>query len=249
MLSTVLVSLLPLHSTGSLSFLLQPFAAGALLADCAQHLLTEALAVPNGASYFLLALLGMYVLDVATRALGHSHTHAHSHSAAHTQAAVLNLAADAVHNFVDGLAIGAAFGVSRSAGLTTAAAVLAHELPQEAADYAVLLRAGWGRPKAVAANVACASVALAGTAAAIKLEAAAGVRAREILLPVAAAALMYLALASVVPDVVADTTGSQELAHGTKKLSYVRVLMRTIASSAAAAVGVGVVGLVEQLAH
>ncbi|XP_062368265.1 zinc transporter SLC39A7 isoform X2 [Cinclus cinclus] len=54
----------------------------------------------------------------------------------------LNLAADAAHNFTDGLALGAAFWGSPARGTLTALSVLLHELPHELGDMALLLRAG-----------------------------------------------------------------------------------------------------------
>jgi len=60
---------------------------------------------------------------------------------------------DAVHNFADGLAVGAAFSLSLAAGLSTSLAVLCHELPHEVGDFALLLSQGMSARKAIFYNI------------------------------------------------------------------------------------------------
>lgn len=57
-------------------------------------------------------------------------------------AGILNLAADALHNLTDGIAIGAAFAAGTGLGYSTALATLMHELPHEIGDFAVLVQSG-----------------------------------------------------------------------------------------------------------
>jgi zinc transporter 7 len=63
-------------------------------------------------------------------------------------AALLNLCADALHNFTDGLAIAVACQASNSLAISTILAVAVHELPHEIGDFAILVKHGgfskWG---------------------------------------------------------------------------------------------------------
>ncbi|XP_046578269.1 zinc transporter ZIP10-like [Haliotis rubra] len=90
---------------------------------------------------------------------GHTgHTaHGHSHHDGPLPGSVSAVAwmvilGDGVHNFSDGLAIGAAFANSITGGISTSIAVFCHELPHEIGDFAVLLKAGMSVKQAVVYN-------------------------------------------------------------------------------------------------
>lgn len=86
---------------------------------------------------------------------GHSHTHGHVHSPPKSLSAVawMVVMGDGLHNFTDGMAIGAAFSNSITGGFSTAIAVFCHELPHELGDFAVLLKAGMSAKKAAYYNI------------------------------------------------------------------------------------------------
>ena len=72
------------------------------------------------------------------------------------------LLGDAFHNFVDGAVIAASFVVSIPLGIASSLAIIAHEIPQEVADFAVLLASGYSRQKAFLYNTISASTTIAG---------------------------------------------------------------------------------------
>lgn len=99
----------------------------------------------------------------------HQNHHPHSHSQRYSReelkdAGIATLAwmvimGDGLHNFSDGLAIGAAFTEGLSSGLSTSVAVFCHELPHELGDFAVLLKAGMTVKQAVLYNALSAMLA------------------------------------------------------------------------------------------
>ncbi|XP_039582130.1 zinc transporter SLC39A7-like [Passer montanus] len=122
----------------------------------------------------------------------------------------LNLAADAAHNFTDGLALGAAFWGGPARGALTALSVLLHELPHELGDMAMLLRAGCSKGQAMLLQLLTALAALAGAACSLLAEGS-GTGAVSGILPFTAGGFIYLGTVSVLPEILRDSGPGQAL--------------------------------------
>lgn len=202
LLAALLAYRLPPHALGRLV----AFAAGTMLAAALLDILPEAVQRAGSEhealfATLLSALVSFYLLERAAL-WRHAHPdddrHGHDHAAPSQGSAWVVLLGDGVHNFVDGVLLAAAFLADPWLGVTTALAVVAHEIPQELGDFVLLLEVGWSRRKALWTNAASslASV-LGGVVGWLALD---GVRgALPYALAVAAASFLYIAVADLMP--------------------------------------------------
>lgn len=184
------------------SFLVS-FAAGAMLGDAFLHLLPEALGnAALGAS--LAALGGVVFAFVVEKFIHWHHCHNTNHEEHHLHpVGYLNLFGDAVHNFIDGIIIGASYVVSVPVGVATTVAVLLHEVPQELGDFGVLIHAGFSVRKALFFNFLTAVTAVAGAVLALAFSDVLAVE--SLLIGFAAGSFIYVALADLVPELHKET--------------------------------------------
>nr|XP_009862239.1 zinc transporter ZIP10 [Ciona intestinalis] len=138
----------------------------------------------------------------------HGHTH-HNHEDLLKSEGVKDLAwmiimGDGLHNFSDGLAIGAAFSSSIAAGLGTSLAVFCHELPHELGDFAILIKAGMSIKKAILYNGLCACMAFIGAILGLVVgEYTTSVKLW--LLAITAGGFLYIALVDMLPTMKEST--------------------------------------------
>lgn len=185
------------------------FAVGALLGVAFLALLPHALESAGMAQTHTLSstvMLGIVLFYVLERVL-HRHnkevnTLAGTAHALHTQekraAGLVVLVGDALHNFVDGVLIAAAFMTDIHLGIVTALAVAAHEIPQELGNFAILLHSGYARGEVFVYNVLSSLSTVAGAVGAyFGLAGLQGVL--PFILALAAANFIYVATATLLP--------------------------------------------------
>lgn len=112
----------------------------------------------------------------------------------------LNLVANCTDNFTHGLAIAAGYVVGPAVGVLTTIAILCHEVPHEVGDFAILLNSGFTWKEAAKAQVFTACGGFVGVIVGLTAEHVAS--ASSWLLPFTAGGFLYIALVSIVPDLL-----------------------------------------------
>ena len=125
------------------------YAAGTLLGAAFLGLLPGALGKAPAAAILPTVLAGIVLFFCLEKLVIWRHCHAELLRGPRHRGAPL-LVGDAFHSFVDGVVIAAAFLTSVPLGIAASLAVVAHEVPQEVGDFAILLDSGYGRGRAFA---------------------------------------------------------------------------------------------------
>jgi zinc and cadmium transporter len=194
------------------------FAVGALLGAVFLELLPHALEHGDTQRVMLTVLIGLLLFFLLEKLVlwRHSHLEAeslaegapldatedarpHSHGFDGGRSGLMILIGNSVHNFCDGIVIAATFIADFTLGATTALAIVAHAIPQQVGDFAVLLHSGYSRRRAFVYNLATGAATVAGGLAGY----AALASMQEVLptvLALAAASLLYVAVADLIPS-------------------------------------------------
>lgn len=181
--------------------LLVALAAGSLLGGAFFHMLPAAVASgQNQFSVYVALGVGFLSFFILEQFL-HWH-HCHKSPSRHRPLGYLILVADAGHNFIGGLAVGAAFVVDIGVGLTVWIAAVAHEIPQELGDFGILVNSGWRRRSALIYNLVSALTFPIGALVAYWIAGGFDV---ALLLAFGAGNFIYIAAADLIPELSSQT--------------------------------------------
>jgi zinc and cadmium transporter len=174
--------------------------AGTLMGDAFIHLIPEAYASSeNSVAVSLYILFGILIFFVLEKVIHWRHCHEEPCADHPHPFSYIILLGDSLHNFVDGMVIGASYLVSIPVGIATTIAVIFHEIPQEIGDFASLIYGGFSRKKALFLNFLSALTAVAGALLILsfdlKIEGLEG-----FLVPFAAGGFIYIAGTDLIPE-------------------------------------------------
>jgi zinc and cadmium transporter len=231
LVACILGSALSLAIAATLAFRVQArwiptlvsYAVGALLGavflDILPHLFEETKNPGRIAAFILLGLLAFFMMEKLL--LWRHHHHGGEESADHGHQVEIGehgrtgwmiMAGDTFHNFTDGVIIASAFLADAKLGIVTALAIVAHEIPQEIGDFLILLHSGFTRRQALLLNFASGFATVAG--ALIAYFALSHVeRWTPEILAVAAASMIYVAVADLIPGLHKRTALGESLSQ------------------------------------
>lgn len=181
-----------------LLMILVAFSAGALLSGAFFHLLAESLASLPVMLVFAYMMVGFIIFFIVERFLHWHHCHEEGECKVHP-VSYLILIGDGIHNFIDGIIIGASFLVNIHFGIITTVLILAHEIPQELGNFGVLVYSGFGKTKALIytfiSQLTCVIGGIAGYFLSERIQGAI-----PFVLPFAAGGFIYIAASDLVPE-------------------------------------------------
>ena len=172
------------------------------------HLLPEAIEGIESKNAFLFILFGFGLFFFIENILHWHHTRGDYPE--HRSFGILSLLGDGVHNFVDGMIIAAVFFVDMKLGFVTVLAVALHEIPQEIAEFGVLIYSGFSRKRAFLLNFISATTVILGGVVTFLL---AGVLGEwiSLLLLFAVGIFVYVAASDFVPEIRKEERLSKSL--------------------------------------
>jgi len=199
------------HKLKQIIFVMVSLAVGSLFGDAIIHLLPGAFEQsPDRVQASVSILAGIFAFFVLEKFLLWRHEHVLEPGHATHPVGYMNLLADALHNFIDGMIIAASYMVNYQTGVATTLAVIFHEIPHELGNFFVLLYAGFTKTKALLFNFLSALAAILGTIIAL----AVGSKVQnfaQMILPLAAGGFIYIAGSDLVPELNKEVRLSKSL--------------------------------------
>ncbi len=184
-----------------LLIILMSISVGTLLGSVFIHFLPEATSHKYTLGLAIYILAGFLTFFLIEKGIHWHHNKKCEKQNAHSHAyhiAPINLIGDGVHNFIDGLVIAGSYIVSIPLGIAATISIILHELPQEIADFGILLYSGISKTKALFFNFLSALTSVLGAIVGILLSSKFDLG--PFIIPFASGIFLYIAASNLVPE-------------------------------------------------
>jgi zinc and cadmium transporter len=173
-------------------------AAGSMIGGAFFHMIPAAIEHNVNSLGIGIAVVSGFSIFFALEQILHWHHCHRAQSDCKKPLTYLILIGDGLHNFLGGLAIAGTFIIDVRLGIVSWLAAAAHEVPQELADFGVLVHGGWSKSRALLFNVLSGLTFLAGGLLAYSLSFQIDV---SWLIPFAAGNFLYIGASDLIPEV------------------------------------------------
>ncbi len=185
------------------------FASGTLLTAALLGLIPHALEHLNPQKVLSTVLVGIFLFFLLEKTIIWRHCH-DMECEAHRTVGPMIIIGDAFHNAVDGLVITASFLISIPVGIAATISVIAHEIPQEIGDFALLLHSGYSKRKALILNLLSSISTIP-----VAILAFFALNTIQTIIPyimaISAASFLYIALTDIYPELHSKVSFKEEL--------------------------------------
>ena len=201
---SLLVAIIMVQKASWANYLIRfgtPFAAGVLLIAAFRDLLPHGIQ-EQGSVVLNATLIAIVLFFLIEKGFKNFHPHHEEDLLENENSAQgwLFLIGDFFHNFVDGIALGAAFLISPGTGVIAAIALVAHEIPLEVGEFGLQLRSGFSKRQTIIRNLLSSGTLIVGAIFAFQFGS-------EFELPLGylyggiAGFFIYIALSDIVPTI------------------------------------------------
>jgi zinc and cadmium transporter len=174
------------------------YATGTLLAAALLGMITQSVTSGNPSIVFSFVLGGIIIFFLLEKLVIWRHCH-DDECEVHGTAGPILLIGDALHNLIDGIVIAASFLASFHIGVAISISVIAHEVPQEVGDFAILLHGGYSKKKAFGLNLLSSTTTIPGAIISyFVLEKVSSII--PYIMAISAASFIYIALSDLTPE-------------------------------------------------
>ncbi|MEJ2279966.1 MAG: ZIP family metal transporter [Candidatus Lokiarchaeota archaeon] len=123
------------------------YSSGTLLAAAFLGMIPNAQSESDPKMILSIVLIGIVGFFLMEKMMIWRHCHKEN-CETHSKAGPIILIGDAFHNSIDGAVIASSFLISIPIGIAVSISVIAHEIPQEVGDFAILLEEKYSKAKA-----------------------------------------------------------------------------------------------------